>query len=463
MFRDCGGMRWRGWASLSLYYAGVIVTLSLVLLTRPRGANALGSRASLAHAAPSSAPRVYLLHDNPQWMQPVSRALQLLGVPSEEWRMPSYGLDLGTSPPSGVFFTRVSPSSHTRGVHFSMEAALTVLQWIRAHGGQGRALVNSPLALEAEMSKAFQVWLLRAHGVPMPETEVAFGQNSGIVAAARRLALQMAGLGAEGALPAAALGGDESAAWTAALAPLPKEVSRALQRGFFLKPSRGGSGHGIRFFRSLERLAEYVRSSEFVTSLDGAYTLQARVGDDTTERAVYRLEIVDDEPVYVLRIQAKEPTEWAADDGAEPTEAGRRKEVFNNCPCSEAEQDREKGEGVLESGGGCSAEPKPCEGSGDMVPRFRVVDWRPVFRSHPEVVARVRAMLHQVGAITSGVEFVFGADGLPRCIDANLVNSNYNEEAERAAGIPEGDSGAMRVARVLAKRLQALHGGLRGD
>ena len=59
--------------------------------------------------------KVYVLHENPDWYAPLAAALDAAGVPHEQWLLGDGRSTWPTSPPAGVFWSRMSASSHTRG------------------------------------------------------------------------------------------------------------------------------------------------------------------------------------------------------------------------------------------------------------------------------------------------------------------------------------------------------------
>src|SRR5262249_38692546 len=60
-------------------------------------------------------PRVFVIHENDAWVEPLRREFAMLEVPFREWFLDEGILDLTMAPPEGVFYNRMSASSHTRG------------------------------------------------------------------------------------------------------------------------------------------------------------------------------------------------------------------------------------------------------------------------------------------------------------------------------------------------------------
>ena len=79
------------------------------------------------------------MHENPDWFAPIGAALSDAGVPHEQWLLGEAVLDLDEPPPAGVFWSRMSASSHTRGHPFAKDQTRGVLAWLAAHG---RRVVN---------------------------------------------------------------------------------------------------------------------------------------------------------------------------------------------------------------------------------------------------------------------------------------------------------------------------------
>ena len=126
--------------------------------------------------------RVHILHENADWAAPLRTELERRAVPFVEWFLDQGTLDLTVAPPDGVFFNRMSASSHTRGHPFAPEYTAAVLSWLEAHE---RRVVNGTRALQLETNKVSQYMAFRAHGIRTPRTVAAVGKEA-VVAAADR-------------------------------------------------------------------------------------------------------------------------------------------------------------------------------------------------------------------------------------------------------------------------------------
>jgi hypothetical protein len=200
-----------------------------------------------------TAVKVHVLHDNPDWFGPIGAALDAAAVPHEQWLVGEGVLDLGEPPPSGVFWSRASASSHTRGHPYAKDHARAVLSWLQAHR---RRVVNGRAALELEVSKAAQLTALQASGFDVPRT-VAVAGTAGLPAAARTL-------------------------------PAP----------FISKHNQGGKGQGVRLFSSHDEFDAHLASPGYAAPVDGITLLQEYLR--ATEPLITRVEIVGGAFVYAI-------------------------------------------------------------------------------------------------------------------------------------------------------------------
>ena len=156
--------------------------------------------------------RIHVLHENPLWLPPLAAAFEQRRLPWTEWFLHEASFELAAPPPEGVFYNRMSASSHTRDHRYSAELTAAVLAWLTRWG---RRVFNGPAALDLEISKVRQYAALERHGVGTPRSVLVAGRGQ-IVAAAER--------------------------WFR-------------QQPVILKPNRGGKGLGVRLFHDLGALA----------------------------------------------------------------------------------------------------------------------------------------------------------------------------------------------------------------
>ena len=202
----------------------------------------------------SSQPKIYALHENPEWFPPFARAFEREGMEVEEWLLTEGVLDLDSVPPEGIFWSRISASSHTRNHGLSKDYARAVLAWLEANG---RRTVNGRRILELEMSKVDQLMALRAADIDTPRTVAAVGRSQ-ILAAAKKF-----------------------------------------KAPFMTKHNQGGKGLGVRKFDSHEELADYVTSDEFEEPQDGITLIQEFI--QAAEPFITRAEIVGGEFIYAIQ------------------------------------------------------------------------------------------------------------------------------------------------------------------
>jgi len=94
-------------------------------------------------------PKIYVIHENDAWVEALRDAFAALELPYEEWFLSEGTLDLSSVPPQGVFYNRMSASSHTRDHRYAAELTGGVLAWLQSHG---RRVVNDSRALALERS-----------------------------------------------------------------------------------------------------------------------------------------------------------------------------------------------------------------------------------------------------------------------------------------------------------------------
>jgi hypothetical protein len=197
--------------------------------------------------------KVYVLHENPDWYPPFAAAFDAEGVEHEQWLLGDGPLDLDAVPPPGVYWSRMSASSHTRGHAFAKDHARAVLGWLESHG---RRVVGGRRVLDLEVSKAEQHAALRAAGFDVPRT-IAVAGRAELVSAAGKL-------------------------------PAP----------FITKHNQGGKGLGVRRFDSVEDFAAHLDSPDYAAPVDGITLLQEYVAP--AEPYITRVEVVGGEYVYAI-------------------------------------------------------------------------------------------------------------------------------------------------------------------
>jgi hypothetical protein len=202
-------------------------------------------------------PQIYIIHENDLWVEPLREAFEEIGTPFQEWFIDGGVVDIQDEPPVGVYYNRMSASSHTRDHRFAIELTGPIISWLEAHG---RRVVNDRRATQLEVRKIEQYVELKKHGLRIPKSIAAVGKTQ-IIEAARTL-------------------GKEE---------------------FILKPNRGGKGKGVQLFKSIESLEAYLETDDEV-SLDGVAIVQEYV--KPASGSIVRLEFIGGKFYYAVRVDA---------------------------------------------------------------------------------------------------------------------------------------------------------------
>ena len=212
---------------------------------------------------------IHVIHENPAWLEPLARALDAETLPWRDWFLDRGMFDLSQPPPEGVFYNRMSASSHTRDHRYAAELTASVLAWLAAHG---RRIVNGPRALDLEISKTRQYAALEAAGIRTPKTVLVAGKRH-LIAAARRYFD----------------GGP-----------------------VILKPNRGGKGLGVRLFHTADALAGYLDSADYEPPVDGLHLLQQYIR--APQPLITRAEFIGGQFVYAVEVDTTEGFELCPAD-----------------------------------------------------------------------------------------------------------------------------------------------------
>jgi len=157
-------------------------------------------------------PSIHVIHENADWTAALFDAFRARGLPFTDWNMAYGDLALAEAPPQGIFYNRMSASSHTRGNRYAPEMTAGVLAWLEGHG---RRVINGRSALNLEISKLVQYPALRRAGLAVPDTVAATDAGS-----------------------------------------LVEAFSRFDGKPVITKHTRAGKGLGVRLFRSRQGLAD---------------------------------------------------------------------------------------------------------------------------------------------------------------------------------------------------------------
>jgi glutathione synthase/RimK-type ligase-like ATP-grasp enzyme len=224
-------------------------------------------------------PRIFVLHENAPWVEPLRREFAAIEAPFSEWFLDRGLLDLTSAPPEGVFYNRMSASSHTRGHRYAPEYTAAVLAWLKRHG---RILVNGERALQLEISKVAQYESLAGFGIKTPATIAVIGREH-----------------------------------------LPRAAS-AIGYPIILKHNRAGKGLGVKLIYSEAALEEHLGSEAFEDSVDGIMLVQRYI--QAPEPFITRVEFIGGQLLYAVRVDTSQGFELC------PADACKIEEAAAPCP-----------------------------------------------------------------------------------------------------------------------------------
>src|SRR3954465_1418405 len=215
-------------------------------------------------------PRVYVIHENDAWVVPLRKNFEARGIPFAEWHLDEGILDLRATPPPGIFYNRMSASSHTRDHRYAPELTGAVLAWLK---GRGAIVVNGERALQLELSKVAQYESLRKFGIETPQTLAVVGMEN-VAEAARRLGYPV-----------------------------------------ILKHNRAGKGLGVRLLLSAAALDEHLASGDFEPPIDGITLVQRYL--KAPEPFITRVEFVGGKFLYAVRVNTSQGFELCPADACQ--------------------------------------------------------------------------------------------------------------------------------------------------
>ena len=111
--------------------------------------------------------QIYIIHENDEWVVPLREELKKINAPYKEWHMGRDKIDSSNTPPNGVFYNRMSASSHTRGHRYAPEDTKIILNWLENHN---RKIINNSRALSLEINKQKQYQELKNFNIKFPIT-----------------------------------------------------------------------------------------------------------------------------------------------------------------------------------------------------------------------------------------------------------------------------------------------------
>ncbi len=220
--------------------------------------------------------KIYVIHENDEWIVPLRESFKKIKAPFVEWHMNKESFDYNKLPPEGIFYNRMSASSHSRGHRYAPENTKKLLHWLEK--GKKR-VINNSRALELEISKKEQYNELKRFNIKFPETYYANSKNEII------------------------------------------ETSKNFNKPFITKHNRGGKGLGVKYFNKPLEVEKYV-TQNFEESVDGVTLLQEYI--ESEPKVITRLEFVKGKFLYAVQVDASKGFELC------PADACNIEEEF--CP-----------------------------------------------------------------------------------------------------------------------------------
>ena len=203
--------------------------------------------------------KIYIIHENDEWIEPLRKELQEINAPFEEWHLGKRNVDHLDKPPMGIFYNRMSASSHTRGHRYAPEYTAVVLNWLEKYE---RRVINNSKALNLEISKSLQYKELESLGIKTPKTIYCSNKESILKSA------------------------------------------NIFRKSFITKHNRGGKGLGVKLFSNKKELDSYVSGKDFEQSIDGITLLQEYI--DTRPKVIIRAEFVNSKFIYAVEVDASD-------------------------------------------------------------------------------------------------------------------------------------------------------------
>lgn len=218
--------------------------------------------------------RIFVIHENEEWLPPLAAALDAHGLAWDELHMGDARAALSGAPADGVYYNRMSASSWTRGHAAAPALTVALLEHLAAHG---RRVVNGARALDLEVSKARQSVLLERSGVRTPRAVLASGPQ-GVAAAAR-----------------------------------------TFDGPVILKPDCGGKGAGVRLYESPDALVRDAGNGDLGFEAGTPLLVQAYIRP--AEPFIVRNEFVGGRHLYSVRVDTSGGFELCPADSCETGEA----------------------------------------------------------------------------------------------------------------------------------------------
>ncbi|MBT2731810.1 alpha-L-glutamate ligase [Carnobacterium sp. ISL-102] len=215
--------------------------------------------------------KIYVIHENNDWTRHLTAQLDEINAPYALWDLSEGMIDIQAEPPEGIFYNRMSASSHTRGHRYAPELTDNLLTWLESRDA---VVFNGTKAIELEVSKLKQHLALQKNGIQTPETYGAVGKEQ-ILKAAEKLN----------------------------------------QFPFIIKHNRAGKGLGVRLLNSIAELKTYIYGPEFEDSIDGISLIQEYI--KPADGTIVRSEFIGGKFFYAVKVDSSDGFELCPADSCQ--------------------------------------------------------------------------------------------------------------------------------------------------
>ncbi len=203
--------------------------------------------------------KIYVIHENDEWVKPLRKSFIKIGAPYTEWHMDREKFNLKEKSPDGIFYNRMSASSHSRGHRYAPEKTKEVLEWLEKNN---KRIINNSRALELEISKLKQYQELKKFKIRFPKTFSAKNKEELI------------------------------------------EKSKNFDKPFITKHNRGGRGLGVKYFENTHDLKKYIYGKDFEESIDKITLLQEYIFSE--KQIITRVEFVKGKFLYAVQVDTSD-------------------------------------------------------------------------------------------------------------------------------------------------------------
>lgn len=178
---------------------------------------------------------------------------------------------------------------------------------------------------------------------------------------------------------------------------------------FITKHNRAGKGLGVQLFQSIEALKQYVYGPTFDEPVDGITLIQEYI--HSPDQTITRCEFIGGKFFYAVQVDTSGGFELC------PADACNIGDLF--CPVGEKVEEK---------------------------PKFQIIE-----ALNKPIIAQYEAFLQKHNISVAGIEFIKNKAGEIFTYDIN-TNTNYNSDAEKAAG----KFGMLELAKFLGSELAKL-------